>query len=150
LLKEEAQEECRTALPPLAARAWNALKKRARALGPADPDADFHEVRKRAKRARYAAESIADALDDRRCKAAKRFARLATRVQDVLGEHQDAVIAGVEVARIVADHPDDGPFNLAAGRLLERQACAADRSRERFFAEWAKLDRKKRRRWFKA
>ncbi len=39
---------CRTALPPLAAAAWQRLKKCGRALGIDDPDEVFHEVRKRA------------------------------------------------------------------------------------------------------
>ena len=43
---------CRTALPPLAARAWRRLKKCGGVLRPSDPDEAFHEVRKRAKRAR--------------------------------------------------------------------------------------------------
>lgn len=147
-LEDEAWEPCRSALPPLVAATWSKLKTRGRALADTAPDEEFHEVRKRAKRARYAAEAVADALDDDASEDAKHFAKLATRVQDVLGEHQDAVIAAREIERIAADHPDDGPFNLAAGRLLERQESAAEEARARFFGIWDKLDRKKVRRWF--
>lgn len=149
-LDDRAAEPCREALPPLVARAWKSLKKRARALEPSDPDEAFHEVRKRAKRARYAAEAVAEALDSRRERSAHRFAKLAAGVQEVLGAFQDSIIAEREIARVVAEHPGDGPFNLAAGRLLERQACAAGQSRARFFKAWDKLDRKAHRRWFKA
>ena len=39
---------------------------------------------------------------------ARRFARRAIKVQDVLGEHQDAIVAGQEIRRIAAAHPHDG------------------------------------------
>jgi CHAD domain-containing protein len=149
-LNDQAGEPCGEALPPLVARVWKSLKKRARALGPDDPEDDFHDVRKRAKRLRYAAEAVAHALDARTAKSARRFAKLATRVQDVLGEFQDAIVAGQEIDRLVAEHPDDGPFNLAAGRLLERQAIAAEQARALFFKVWDKLDRRACRRWLKA
>ena len=57
------------ALPPLAAAAWRKLKKGGRDLEAASPDADFHQVRKLAKRARYAAELIAPALGSARSSA---------------------------------------------------------------------------------
>ena len=147
-LRDDARAPCRSALPPLVARTWKPLKARGRALGPHDPAEDFHAVRIRAKRARYAAETIADALDGRAADDARRFARLATRVQDVLGTHQDAIVAGQEILRVAAEHPADGPFNLAAGRLLERQELAARDARAKFFDLWDRLDRKKVRHWF--
>jgi CHAD domain-containing protein len=148
-LLEDACEPSRTALPPLVAAAWSRLRKCGRGLSPEDPDEDFHEVRKRAKRARYTVEAVAGALGEDRAKDARRFTRLVTDVQDVLGEHQDAIVACQEINRLVADRPNDGPFNLAAGRLLERQEHAATEARARFFEVWEKLDRKKVVRWFK-
>ena len=148
-LRDEANAPCRSALPPLIAATWSKLKKRGRALAPTDPDEDFHEVRKRAKRARYTAEAVAPALGPDLAGDAERFVRLATTVQDVLGEHQDAVGACREVLRLVAERPQDGRFNLAAGRLLERQEHAASAARSRFFEVWAKLDRKKVTRWLR-
>ncbi len=61
-LKDEAHEPCRRALPPLARASWRRLRKAASDLRPSDPDESFHEVRKRAKRARYNAELIAGIL----------------------------------------------------------------------------------------
>jgi CHAD domain-containing protein len=149
-LKDEAWEPCRTALPPLAAAAWRRLKKRARDLDESDADAEFHEVRKRAKRARYAAELIAPALGRRVDKDAKRFIRLTTRVQDVLGEHQDAIVASTEIQQFLAEHPQDQEMVPAALKVLETQRQAADRARDKFFDVWAKLDRAKSLRWLKA
>jgi CHAD domain-containing protein len=148
--RDDAWEPCRSALPPLVAAFWQALKRRARALRPADPAEDFHEVRIRAKRVRYAAEAVLAALEPRAARDATQFARRATQVQDVLGEYHDAVVACAEIQRVVAEHPSDGPFNLAAGRLLERQEQAATDARDRFFEVWSQLDRKKIRRWMKA
>jgi CHAD domain-containing protein len=149
-LKDEAWEPCRTALPPLAAAAWRRLKKRARDLDESDPDAEFHEVRKRAKRARYAAELIAPALGRRIGKDAERFIRLTTRVQDVLGEHQDAIVASTEIEKFLDEHPQDQKVIVAAAKLLETQRRAADQARDTFFDVWEKLDRAKSLRWFKA
>lgn len=149
-LGAESDIPCRKALPPLAATAWRRLKKGARSLRPDDPDEEFHEVRKLAKRARYTAEMIAPVLSGAAAKGARRFIRGATRVQDVLGEHQDAIVAGEEVARLLEWKVDGPAFERAANRLLEGQAEAARDAREAFFDIWDKLDRKKSRRWLKA
>jgi CHAD domain-containing protein len=148
-LKDDAWETCRSALPPLAVGAWKRLKKEARALGPSDPDPAFHEVRKLAKRARYTAELIAPALGDRAQKTAQRFIRLATEVQDTLGEHQDAIVAITEIEHFLAEQPRGIAFLHAAHGLLETQRAVAQSSRARFFNVWAKLDRKKSLRWLR-
>jgi CHAD domain-containing protein len=148
-LAAEACTPCRTALPPLAAATWHRLKKDARELRTDDPDEAFHEVRKRAKRARYTAEMVAPVLSGSDAKGARRFIRGATRVQDTLGEHQDAVVAGNELAGLLARHSGGSNFERAARRLMEGQAEAARDAREAFFDVWGKLDRKKSRRWLK-
>jgi CHAD domain-containing protein len=148
-LGDDAWEPCRDALPPLVDAAWKRLKRAGRALGRDDPDEDFHEVRKRAKRARYAAEAVGGALEPGPSAAAHRFAGRARDVQDVLGEHQDAVVAASLVREQAAAHPDLGPFNLASGLLLARESRAAADSRDRFFDAWDDLDRKKLVRWLK-
>jgi CHAD domain-containing protein len=136
-------------LPPLAAKAWRRLRKAARGLRPSDPDEEFHEVRKLAKRARYTAELIAPVLGQPPLKGARRFIRRTTTVQDVLGEHQDAVVAGHEVDATMAAHAGDRPFLEAARRLLDSQHAAAEAARSQFFDVWDKLDRRKATRWMK-
>lgn len=149
LLLDAAREPCRTALPPLAIAAWRKLKKGARDLRPSDPDEKFHEVRKRAKRARYTAELIAPVLHRRFNRSLARFIRLTTQVQNTLGEHQDAIVASQAIERQIAEHADDPGFVEAAGRLLDNQKNAAETARDEFFTVWDKLDRKKSRRWMK-
>jgi CHAD domain-containing protein len=146
-LAEAAWRPCREALPPLVLATWKPLKRAGRALDPAAPADEFHEVRKAAKRARYAAEAVRPALDPDAARAAGKFARRAKEVQDVLGAHQDAVVAAAEIRRAAESHPDLGPLNFAAGRLLEREATAAADARARFFLVWGDLDRKKNVRW---
>lgn len=148
-LRADLKEISRSDLPELALGSWKSLKKRGRALEPDDPDEAFHDVRKRAKRARYVAEDLVPLLGTHRAEEAKRYAKAATRVQDLLGEHQDAVVAAQTITRIAAAYDRDIPFQRAADRLLKHQQRAADRSRKRFFKVWDKLDRKKVRRWLK-
>jgi CHAD domain-containing protein len=148
-LADAAREPCRMALPPVAAAAWRRLKKGGRALRPSDPEEEFHELRKRAKAARYTAELIAPVLGRSAARGVGRFIRLTTQVQGTLGEHQDAIVSGREIEHALAEHPDDAAFVEAAGRLLETEHEAARAARAAFFKIWQKLDRKKTRRWMK-
>jgi CHAD domain-containing protein len=149
VLEDLAGEPCRLALPPVATHAWKRLAKAARRLRPSAPVEDFHEVRKRAKRARYTAELVVPFLERELGGRATGFIRLATRVQDLLGEHQDAVVAAAEIERGIAAHPDDRAFTHAARRLLEDQHAAARAARAAFFKTWNKLDHKRHRCWLK-
>jgi CHAD domain-containing protein len=149
-LSARAWEQSHTVFPPLAERAWRKLAKEARALGPTDPDHRFHAVRILAKRSRYAAEAVAPALGTQRAKEGARFAKRVARLQDVLGVLQDATVAREAIQEIVARHPADAPFALAAGRLIERQELAARAVRKRFAKAWRRLDRKKLPAWMDA
>jgi CHAD domain-containing protein len=146
---DAAWDACERCLPALAWKSWKRLRLPGRSLDLSDADEQYHEVRKLAKRARYSAESVAPALAADAVYAARRFARQANALQDILGEHQDATVACAEIGRVAAENSGDGVFNLAAGRLLERQAIAATAARTQFFKTWQQLDRKKNYRWMK-
>jgi len=76
------------------------------------------------KRARYASELAGeDTVVDR-----------AKDVQDVLGEHHDAVVAE-EKLRALAD----GESGLAAGRLVERERERRRRARDEYPRAWKRL-----------
>jgi CHAD domain-containing protein len=147
VLEDAAWEPCRIVLSPLASAAWRRLKKAAGALRSSAPVEEIHEVRKRAKRTRYTAELIAPILGDRANARAARFIRRTTRIQDALGEHQDATVSIREIEREVDNHADDPPFLEAAASLLETQHEAARDALDEFFKVWEKLDRKRLRRW---
>ena len=146
-LTAAADRPAKDALPKLARRAWRKAARAGRALSDTSPDEDFHDVRKRAKQARYAAEAVAPALGGRRGREAKAFARRAADVQDVLGELQDAVVAEETLDRFVRDQQRPGDVNFAAGRLHERRHASRMEARNQFSGAWAGLDRRKRRRW---
>jgi len=148
-LTDAAAEPCRTALPPAAGGAWRRLKKGGRSLRPIDPDQEFHNLRKDAKRARYTAELIAPLICSDVDKGSDRFIRLVTEVQDVLGEHQDAVVAAHEIELGLAEYADRPDFVPAAQALLEWEHDKAQAARAAFFKVWSRLDRKKSRRWLK-
>ena len=87
-------------------------------------DAALHEVRIRAKRCRYAAELVEPG--DRPAARATSRARCA-RVQDVLGEHQDAVVADAWLAKAA---PECSPAEAyALGMLAEIERGLAVRAR---------------------
>ena len=76
-------------VPSLIRPRWRRLKRTAKALGDHSPGAEWHAVRSRAKRCRYAAEAVAPVAG----RPAQRFAAAIADVQAILGDHQDAVVA---------------------------------------------------------
>ncbi|HZB50075.1 MAG TPA: CHAD domain-containing protein, partial [Mycobacteriales bacterium] len=133
-LTAAAGEPAAAALPPVVAKAWRRLRKGGRRLHADGPDAEWHEVRILAKRARYAGEAVAPALGKR----AARLAAAAESVQDVIGEHQDAVVAASAVADVAAEHPGDLALVLVCGRLVERERAAVRAARAAFPKAWKK------------
>jgi len=141
------EQTCAEALPPLVMGAWRKLARRARSVRPGDPNDDFHRVRILAKRARYASEAVAPSLGKKVGKQAGRFAQRCADVQDVLGALQDAVVSAGMVRHLAEEHHGDGPFNLALGRLLERQELATREAKQSFPKVWASLDKPKNLAW---
>jgi CHAD domain-containing protein len=125
----------------LAVRPWKQLRKAVRALHDDPPDAELHAVRIRAKRARYAAEAVAPAVG----KSAKRFASAVADLQDVLGEHQDAVVAGQWLRNHLPVGDDTAVF--VAGELAALEDAAAQASRDDWPDAWAQARRRRLRRW---
>jgi len=101
---------------------------------PGDPA--LHDVRIRAKRVRYAAEAIAPGIGKR----ASAVATAAAGLQDVLGEHQDAVVA-VQWLQTRAPKADEAEAALLA-RLMRAEGAAARQSRSQWRAAWDELDRR--------
>jgi len=128
-------------LGDLVAKPWKKLRDAVGDLTDDPPDEDLHGVRIRAKRARYAAEAVAPAIGEE----AKRFASAVADVQEVLGDHQDAVVAGKWLREHVPT--DDAAAAFVAGRLVAVEAEAADESREQWPDAWHQARRKSLRRW---
>lgn len=111
-------------LGALAGSELRKLRKAMQALGEEPSDAELHAIRIRGKRARYAAELAEAAVG----KPATRFIRTARLFQDVLGEHQDAVVAEQRLRRLVAETGSRWAA-FAAGRLVERQRARRQAAR---------------------
>jgi CHAD domain-containing protein len=125
----------------LAVKPWKKLRHAVRSLGDDPPDRELHQVRIRAKRARYAAEAVVPAVG----KGPRRFAKAVAHLQDVLGEHQDAIVAG----QWLREHApvDDGEAAFVAGQLAVLEAAAAQTSRDEWPAAWKRARARKLRRW---
>jgi CHAD domain-containing protein len=74
----------------LVRRPWKRLARAHAALGDDPSDPELHALRIHAKRARYAVEAVAGAVGD---DEPRTLAAALTNLQDVLGAHQDAVVA---------------------------------------------------------
>jgi CHAD domain-containing protein len=120
-------------------RPWSRLSKSAAALGSGSSDAAFHATRIDAKRVRYGAEALASVFGKR----ATGFASAAEELQEVLGEHQDAVVAMAWLAERGIE-AEDPAVAFTAGRLAELESASRDRARKRWPKAWKRLERSKR------
>ena len=113
------------------------------AEGDEERDAALHEVRKKAKRLRYAAELATPVLGKR----AKRLGRRARRVQKALGRHQDTVVARAYLREQGVRAHLDGENAFTYGRLHAREDAAAGEAVDDFVRAWAKVPAKDLRGW---
>ncbi|HVV57407.1 MAG TPA: CYTH and CHAD domain-containing protein [Gaiellaceae bacterium] len=97
---------------PTAAQALKRLARDARKLPDEPADDELHDLRKRAKKARYAGELAA--LGGSR--AVARYVDALKVVQDAIGEHQDAVVAEERLRALARARTA-----IATGRLIERE-----------------------------
>jgi CHAD domain-containing protein len=117
------------------------LRKRARRLGEDSPPADYHEVRIRAKRLRYALDAFASLYGE----PAQAVIEALARLQTVLGEYHDSKVREQRFAELVSRAPRLPPTtSFLVGRLVERDANAAERFRETYSRAWRRV---RRRRW---
>jgi CHAD domain-containing protein len=119
-----------------AKKQYRKLRREVKLAGRSPEDAILHELRKRAKRVRYAAERAAIAGDDSLVELGSR----AKALQDVLGVHQDAVV-GEETLRGLAADVTRPPQALAIGRLVERERARKAEARADWWKAWRRLKR---------
>ena len=122
------------ALAAVVRRPWKKVRRSVRNLGDNPPDAALHAVRVRAKRARYAA----DAAEPVFGKPARRLSRAMARVQDVLGEHHDAVVACDWLGKTA--HECSPTEAYAIGMLAQIERGAATAARDEFPSVWRRVD----------
>lgn len=134
-------------LPAAARRAFRQTARRMRrarhAAAGQPTDVAMHQARKAAKRARYAGEAMTPALG----RKARRFTKQMKKVQSVLGEHQDAVIARRVARELGVRAHLSGESAFTYGLLHERGNCDAQRLQAQARHVWKRASRRRYRRW---
>lgn len=139
-LRADGEAPAVDTLGPAVRRTWRGLRKRVRRAGDPPADAELHAIRIAAKRARYASETVAP-LSGKRAAA---FSRAAARLQSVLGEHQDAVVAW----NWLRDAAREGRIDtFTAGELAALQLAAQDAARGRWPKTWKAARRRRPSTW---
>lgn len=145
-LTAPAADPASEVLPALARRTWKRTRRRATAAAAAEGerrDELLHDVRKAAKRARYAGESMEPAIG----KAAARFARRLEAVQDALGEHHDAVALARTLRELGMRANLSGENGFSYGLLVGIERERADRALADLDDAWEEARRRRHRRW---
>src|SRR5450631_4482810 len=146
-LTAPADEPARNQLPALIGHVARRVDRAARAVAddqtPTARDRGLHEVRKCAKRARYAAESAIPVAG----KPAKRLATRMESLQNVLGEHQDSVTAQALLLELTKSDHLSGESGFAFGLLYAQERARADDARRAYRPALRKASAGKARRW---
>jgi CHAD domain-containing protein len=142
-----AGDPARDVLPPavrLAYRQADTRMRRARRM-PSGPSLDgaLHQARKSARRARYAAEVARPAAG----RPAQAFSRQMKKVQSVLGDHQDSVIARQAARDLGIGAHLAGENAFTYGLLHEREAGRARQLQGQARHIWHRATRPRYRRW---
>src|SRR5215216_585686 len=128
-------------MPPLVAKPWKKLRKAVRKAGDDPPDHELHQIRIRAKRARYAAEAVEPVIGE----PAEDFADAIADLQGVLGDHQDAVVGEAWLREAAASARRDAA--LVAGLLIAAEWASAADTRAGWGKAWKAANRKQLRAW---
>jgi CHAD domain-containing protein len=134
-----ASADAAALLPPLARGPWRKLRRGVREL-PSEPnDTELHQVRILAKRARYAAEAVSAVARP----SVAELAAAVAGVQEVLGEHHDAVVAEAWLR----EHGSAIGDRFVLGELVGLERAAAEAGRRAWPQAWAAARRARPRQW---
>ena len=140
-LTRRARGRARQAPPALVRRAHRRVAEHVRvAEGLAsggERDAQWHEARKAAKRLRYAAEAAAPVLGE----PADRLVKRVKQVQELLGDHQDAVVARPVLREIGMQAHLEGENGFTYGLLHQLQTDIGRLSEGEITQAWRDLRR---------
>ena len=146
-LSAEADRPAGRVLPATVRHTYRRTRRRIRQAGHTAPgrgqELAYHEARKAAKRARYAGEAVSPALGQ----DARRFTKQMKKIQSVLGDHQDAVVArGVDRELGIGAHLA-GENAFTFGLLYEREDQRAARLRPKARQTWKRVPRPRFGQW---
>ncbi|WP_410675988.1 CHAD domain-containing protein [Amycolatopsis sp. cmx-4-68] len=149
--------------PPLTAQARKPAKaalrkpvrKAARKLRAAEAATDglagheletaLHEVRKKAKRARYAADTVKPVYG----KKLREWRKNVKALQGTLGEHQDTVVGRDVLHHLTIAGHGEGQNTFTFGMLYAQDAGRAEKLRGEFAREWRRLGKGGRPGWLR-
>ena len=100
-----------------------------------DRDEALHEVRKAAKRLRYAAESASPVFGTK----ARRLAQSAKKIQTLLGDHHDLVVARELLRRVGIEAHLAGDNAFTYGRLHGLYQARAQHLDRRWLKTWVRI-----------
>lgn len=144
-----ARQPSAKALAPLVGhemkRARRRMRGAAKAAAGTQRDVVLHEARKAVKRTRYAVEAVIPVFG----KAARRTARALEKVQAVIGDHQDTVIARTAIRQLAVRAHADHENAFSWGLLYERQANRAASLREHARKACTRAERRKLTAWMR-
>jgi triphosphatase len=98
--------------PGLVRRRYKKVRKAADALGEDSSPEEFHELRKKGKRLRYALEPLREIYGE----PVEKMVKLLKTIQDDLGDHQDLVVAAglMEELGVAGDLPPRAVFSMGS------------------------------------
>jgi CHAD domain-containing protein len=144
-LTEPALASATDVVPALVGRAVRRVRRLSRVPAGVGVDRDhrLHEVRKAAKRARYAAEAAVPVGG----RTAQRLAARMEDLQEVLGEHQDAVTSQAVLRDLGVAAFAAGENGFTFGLLLGRESAAAHAAEDRYPVSLRRAIRPRLLRW---
>ncbi len=120
-------------------KAQKRLVTQGRAITPETPAEHVHDVRKDAKKLRYLLECFAGVLP---ADGRKAFVKRLKKLQDLLGEHQDAEVQAGNLHVAADELPTTTPAAtyVAIGRLVEQLETTRQEARDAFAERFADYD----------
>ena len=137
----DAQRPAADVLPALVRRPLRRLRTEAGRLGPTPADEELHRLRILAKHVRYAADVSIPVAG----KPARRATRALAKLQDLLGDHNDARVAVDRLRELARDGTPAGTWS--AGLLAGLQLARAEQCRARFPVVYREATAKSHWRW---
>ena len=136
-LSRRASKAASAELSGLLAASWRNLGTLVdQALADPFDNPAFHEVRKAAKALRYASEAAAAVLGENTVV----FAAAIEEIQEVLGEHQDALTTAAWLADLALRPDTDGTSGFVFGRLHAFEQAVAHGTLDDFSDAWDRVE----------
>ncbi len=129
-------------LQEISARQFKKLRRCVEKLDKNSSDEDLHQIRIRAKRARYAAELAEQSIG----KPASQFIRQVKNFQGLLGSHQDAVMTEHRLRELLQSSKSV-KAGFSVGQIVERLRMRRHHVRNQFSACWKKVRKRGKDAW---